>query len=245
MKIKCSGKQITEVIITTGNAAPILWHHLVSARRGSRKGGDRLDIEGVRKFTLDWQDQPARVVPEMGHLNYWRAIFRTQGLVGADRARYGGIGFGNLSCRSGTGFLITGSQTGALDTLDPIHFCLVTTWDIAGNHLQACGPTAPSSEALSHAACYDGHPEINWVFHIHSPGLWHAAPRLKLPTTRADIAYGTPAMAEAVAQLLHGNLTLPCLVHMGGHEDGLIATGSSAEDTGNIVERYLAVIGGS
>ena len=193
-----------------------------------------MEQEGVRKFTLDWEQGPAPASPAMEQLTYWRDILHAHGLVGADPARYGGIGFGNLSGRTATGFLITGSQTGALPTLGPEHFCSVMDWDIPGNRIQAEGPIAPSSEALTHAACYVANPAIHWVFHVHSPELWHAAPSLGLPSTDPAIAYGTPAMAAALAALA-GHLPLPCLIRMGGHEDGLVAAGPTAESAGAIL----------
>jgi len=193
-----------------------------------------LEQEGVRKFILDWEHGSAPAPQAIEQLVDWRDILHARGLVGADPARYGGIGFGNLSRRTATGFLITGSQTGALPRLEAAHFCLVRGWDIPGNRLQATGPIAPSSEALTHAACYAANPAIHWVFHIHSPELWHAAPNLGLASTDPAIAYGTPAMAEALTALAD-HLPLPCLIRMGGHEDGLIAAGPTAEGTGAIL----------
>ena len=187
--------------------------------------------EGVSKFALTWQAGPVIDGPDQAVLSHWRDRLHAQGLIGADPARYDGIGFGNVSCRCGGGFLITATQTGHLATLAPEHFCLVTHWDIAQNRLVAEGPHPPSSEALSHAACYAANPEIRWVFHIHDPLLWQQHEALGLPITPRDAEYGTPAMALALSRLVRQG-PLPRLIQMAGHEDGLIAAGRGAEETG-------------
>ncbi|MHB1581221.1 MAG: class II aldolase/adducin family protein [Acidithiobacillus sp.] len=195
--------------------------------------------EGVSKFHLDWQEDPVIDCPDRCLLSHWRDVLHAHGLIGADPARYGGIGFGNVSCRCDSGFLITATQTGHLATLAPDHFCQVTRWDIVRNQLWAEGPQPPSSEALSHAACYDAHPEILWVFHIHHPLLWQQAAVLGLPATPLDAEYGTPAMALAVSHLA-GQGRLPLLIRMAGHEDGLIAAGHSAAATGAVLLNAVA-----
>lgn len=190
--------------------------------------------EGVSKFHLDWQAGPVIDCPDRGLLSHWRDALHVRGLIGADPARYDGTGFGNVSCRCDGGFLITATQTGHLATLAPDHFCQVTRWDIVRNQLWAKGPQPPSSEALSHTACYDAHPEIRWVFHIHDPLLWQQTAALGLPATPLDAEYGTPAMALAVFHLARQS-RLPLLIRMAGHEDGLIAAGHSAAETGALL----------
>lgn len=193
-----------------------------------------LPEEGVTKFTLHWEHAAAPRQAEIATLLDWRDVLFARQLIGADPQRYGGIGFGNVSCRSPQGFLISATQTGALPTLATAHFCTVTDWNIAGNQIHARGPQAPSSEALSHAACYAAHPDIHWVFHVHSPVLWQAAERLGIAATPMDAEYGTPAMAEAISAIVR-DARLPLLLQMAGHEDGIIAAGQTAAQCGALL----------
>ena len=195
--------------------------------------------EGVIKFQLDWHAGPVIACALRATLGHWRDVLHAHGLIGADPARYGGIGFGNVSCRCRGGFLITATQTGHLSTLAPEHFCQVTHWDIVHNRIYAEGPQPPSSEALSHAACYDAHPDICWVFHIHHPQLWRQAAALGFAATPPDAEYGTPAMALAVSDLA-GKTHLPLLIRMAGHEDGLIAAGHDAGEIGAVLLNAVA-----
>ncbi|MBU2760418.1 class II aldolase/adducin family protein [Acidithiobacillus sulfurivorans] len=190
--------------------------------------------EGVTKFLLHWTPATAPDQREITTLQDWRDVFFARQLIGADPQRYGGIGFGNVSCRSPQGFLVSATQTGGLPTLSAHNFCTVTGWDILRNEIRARGPQPPSSEALSHAACYAARSDIHWVFHVHSPLLWQAAAPLGMAATPLDAEYGTPAMAEAISSIIH-NAHLPVLLQMAGHEDGIIAAGNSAAQCGALL----------
>lgn len=167
-------------------------------------------------------------------------------LIGQDPGRYGGIGFGNVSCRAPAAdagarglFLVSGTQTGHLPVLGAEHYSLVTRADVAANRLEAEGPVAPSSESLTHAMLYALDARIGCVLHVHSPEIWRAADRLGLPTTPAGAAYGTPAMAEAVARLYRDGRLHSGLFVMAGHEDGVVAFGDSAEVAGRALVSIL------
>ncbi|MBU2825924.1 class II aldolase/adducin family protein, partial [Acidithiobacillus ferrooxidans] len=60
--------------------------------------------EGVIKFQLDWHAGPVIACALQATLGHWRDVLHAHGLIGADPARYGGIGFGNVSCRCRGGF---------------------------------------------------------------------------------------------------------------------------------------------
>lgn len=197
--------------------------------------------EGVIKFQLSYQPSPALGFPVLHTLNGWRAILYHHRLIGQDPARYGGYGYGNLSCRippyaaspSARRFLISGTQTGELTVLDAEHYALILAAHPAENHIDATGPIRPSSESLTHSAVYAVDPAIHWVFHAHSPTIWRQAATYNLPTTAPDIAYGTPEMAGAVAQLfIDTDVAVRRIFVMGGHEDGVISFGPTAADAG-------------
>lgn len=198
------------------------------------------EVEGVVKFQLHWRPGPAPDAAEIAELESWRRRFRALGVLGQEPGRYGGVSFGNLSRRSGADFWITATQSGALRQLGPEGYSRVESWDFAANAVWATGPAQPSSEAMSHAAAYDRRPEAAWVFHVHAPELWRAATHLGLPATAADIAYGTPAMAEAVAAII-SPAALPCVLQMRGHEDGILAVGTTAASTGSALLRAMAM----
>jgi hypothetical protein len=200
--------------------------------------------EGVIKFELVFHPGPPPAAERLGELDAWRRIFRHLGLLGQDPRRYDGLGFGNLSRRLGAGappaaFLISSTQTGHLDRLSAEHYAQVQTCDPARNRVEACGPARPSSEALSHGVLYQADARIDWVMHLHSPDVFAARRPLQLPVTAASAAYGTPEMAAEIVRLLP-LAGWPGLLVMGGHEDGILAFGANAAETGSLVVRTLA-----
>ncbi len=187
--------------------------------------------EGVIKYSLDFTDGVLGEPASLGVLDAWRSIFKDTGLLGEDPDRYGGYGFGNLSVRTARGFLITGSQTGNLATTSSSHYAEVVGWSLEDNAVSAIGPIRPSSEALTHAAIYDAFESIRYVFHVHSPDIWRQSQSLSLPSTAAEIAYGTVDMALALKQLAAASGP-EGIMTMLGHEDGVMSWGASAEKAG-------------
>lgn len=175
--------------------------------------------EGVIQYQLFFQPAPGSPDWPWLSIEAVRKKLYHSGGIGQDPLRYGGLGFGNISCRHAGGFLISGSQTGHLPSLGPEHFAWVEKADITHNRLHASGPCQPSSEALSHAACYALGPQVNGVIHIHDPRLWR---RAHLPATPQGVGYGTVAMAQAVATLFPGQPDRG-IFRMAGHEDGVMA----------------------
>jgi L-ribulose-5-phosphate 4-epimerase len=171
------------------------------------------------------------------------------GLVGQDPGRYGGAGYGNVSCRvgapsAGTGarrFLITGTQTGGRACMSLDDFCVVERYDYGRNRVESVGPARPSSEAMTHGAVYDLSPAIRWVLHAHTPVLWRRARALRIPTTDPAVPYGTAAMALEVRRLFRAShLEAVRILAMGGHEDGVLVFGRTAAEAGTTLMDYLA-----
>lgn len=199
-------------------------------------------IEGVIKFELVHAPAPPPAASLLRPLIAWRQVLARLALIGQDPARYGGAGFGNVSRRvRGERFVITGSQTGGIDALEPRHFALVTACDPARNRVEARGPVPPSSESLTHGMLYALDPTIRFVFHVHSPEIWGARERLRLATTAPGVDYGTPAMAREIERLMTGGaLARRPLIAMAGHEDGVLGFGRSADQAGTVLVRALA-----
>ena len=185
--------------------------------------------EGYIKYQSDWTEGPAPDAAAAGLLEQWRRPLLTAGLVGYYEEF--GIGFGNISIRCGQAgqFLITGTQTGHLDIMTEEHYSLVTEYDIDRNRVSCTGPSQASSEALTHAAIYELDPSIAAIVHIHSASLWSQYLD-SLPTTRPEVAYGTPEMAREFQRLfVASNFSSVGIAVMGGHEEGLIGIGESLE----------------
>ena len=200
--------------------------------------------EGVIKFRLDFTDALPLAPGDLAELQSWRAILYRHRLIGQDPARYGGYGYGNLSHRlppfaapvGRRAFVISGSQTGDLAELGPEHYAVVDACDSAANRIVAHGPIRPSSESLTHGAVYDLDDSIRCVLHVHSPEIWHAAARLAIPTTDAAVPYGSPEMAAEVARLYAAtDLRTRGIFSMGGHEDGIVAFGPTAQTAGELL----------
>ena len=155
--------------------------------------------EGVVKYTVRHATARLTLPPEMPELFSWRRKLRGLDLIGADAQ---GLGYGNISIRlyASPRFLITGSQSSGPIDVDQRHFAEVSVIDLDRNSLRSKGEVPPSSEALTHAALYQSRPSIRAVVHVHSHAIWSAW-RDTLPTTKYDVAYGTPAMAYEMIRL--------------------------------------------
>jgi hypothetical protein len=111
----------------------------------------------------------------------------------------------------------------------------------AENRIVATGPIRPSSESLTHGVLYDLDDSLRYVLHAHSPALWRAAPALGLPITDPAIPYGTPEMAEEVRRLFRASdVAARRIFSMGGHEDGIVAFGVTAQAAGLLLLTALA-----
>ncbi|GAB5527515.1 MAG: hypothetical protein Roseis2KO_53870 [Roseivirga sp.] len=185
--------------------------------------------DGVIKFQLDWQDGVAPAFQEMEQLMYWRDRMYELGLIGFDK-KYE-VGFGNISLLPGSlpNFVISGTQTGHIPRLGASHYTEVTGYSIAENHLSCRGPVKASSESLTHAAIYEAKPEIKAVIHIHHDAQWEAWLD-EVPTTSAEVPYGTPEMAAEIQRLFRENDKTPEVIAMAGHQGGLISFGATLKD---------------
>lgn len=202
------------------------------------------EAEGVIKFTLDHQTSDAAgiaALPGFDALNHCRHVMREWGVIGQDDARYEGLGYGNISMRLENAgiFVISGTQTGHLPQLSASDYASILDFDLRRNCLQSTGPVRPSSEAMTHAAIYQRLSQATVIVHGHSPLIWRQARYLDLAATAADIAYGTPAMAWAMQNVLQaGGLPFNTIV-MQGHADGFITWGRNPEELINRVQALM------
>ncbi|MFQ5569149.1 MAG: class II aldolase/adducin family protein [Rhodothermales bacterium] len=208
-----------------------------------------MDQEGVIKFELWFIQTPPLPDEALHEINAWRKILRLTRLIGRDPQRYGGLGYGNISRRVAPfdappherHFLISGSQTGGLPDLTGAHYALVRAFHPDQNLVAAEGPILPSSESLTHGKLYALDNDLRFVMHVHSPPIWHHAHILDIPTTRPDVPYGSPEMSAEVCRLYREtDVRERQIFVMGGHEDGLVSFGRTAEEAGTVLLTYLA-----
>jgi L-ribulose-5-phosphate 4-epimerase len=193
--------------------------------------------EGNIKFNCLLCDESAGLSDENYFLlNKWRNKLYHLGLIGCYP---GNIGYGNISIRSGSGFIITGSATGCSENLLKDHYVRVDHYDFLTNEIHCSGKIKASAESLTHAAVYEARPEVMAVIHIHNLDLWDKYKGL-MPTSPENAEYGTPEIALAVRSLcLNDKITGNEVIIMGGHKEGIIAFGSDLDVAGN---KVLAIL---
>ncbi len=203
------------------------------------------ESEGVIKYQLNHTHQAINPLCNLTEINAWRTIAVRLELIGQNPGRYDNLGFGNISQRLESHknqFIISGTQTGHLKNLSPEHFCLIVQAEPRQNRLQSCGLCKPSSESLTHASVYAQNPDIQAIIHAHSPEVWTHTKALQLPHTDAEVPYGTVEMAIAVENLFKsGSLAKTSLFTMLGHEDGVVAFGSSLQAAFQELINYLSL----
>ena len=193
--------------------------------------------EGIIKYVCHWQPGPPLQEDQLAELIRWRDALWQVGLIGAYPD---GIGYGNISVRlSQHAFAVSGSQTGPLAHTQPDHYALVHAWDIDRNTLHCIGPLKASSESLTHAALYQREKEIQAIIHVHNLPLWQRYQN-HLPTTAAEVPYGTPAMAYEMWRLLdESDLPRQRILIMAGHEEGVLVFGPTLESAARVLQGFL------
>lgn len=208
-----------------------------------------MSIEGTIKFNLQFTPSPPLPGETLREINAWRHILYLLQLIGRNADRYGGFGYGNISQRlepydappHQRRFVISGTQTGGLAWLAPEHYSIVVECHPEQNLVVAEGPIPPSSESLTHGMLYALDESLRFIIHVHSPHIWQAASELNIPITSKEVAYGTPEMAREVQRLFQETEVRELLIFaMGGHEDGIVSFGHTAEEAGMVLIRYLA-----
>ncbi|MCB0344301.1 MAG: class II aldolase/adducin family protein [Bdellovibrionales bacterium] len=198
--------------------------------------------EGYVKYRAELVEAPPPDSELAAKLNYSRSILRSRGMIGVYPD---GVGFGNISARlaGSISFVISGTATGGIETLEAEHFTTVTAFDIERNWLRCEGPIAASSEAMTHGAVYLADASAAAVIHVHSEALWTELLE-QSPATSAKVEYGTPEMAREVVRLLRetaaGRLRI---FAMAGHREGVIAFGGSLDEAREtIISAYNKVL---
>lgn len=193
--------------------------------------------EGYIKYNCQWKEDKPLPPDKWRKLNTYRDRLYKMGLIGAYPDS--GIGFGNVSVRDADNplnFIITGTKTGQLEELGPMHYTMVEAFDFEANSVFCRGPIKASSEALTHAMIYQlGDGLYDAVIHVHSLKMWRSLLNV-VPTTRENIGYGTPEMALEIERLfLQNKLREQKILAMAGHDEGIITFGKNLEQAFEIL----------
>lgn len=200
-----------------------------------------LHDDGYIKFNCVWHQKPWDEKCQFFELQQCRDALWQKKLIGMYED---GIGFGNVSIRSGNWnqFIITGTQTGGEMSLTRNGYTLVSAFDISKNEITCEGPAKASSESLTHAVLYASCKDIQAIIHTHHHGLWEAL-RGRVPTTDKKVEYGTIEMAEEMKRLVRdSDVTAKKILVMAGHEDGVISFGQDLSEAMDILLGYLEKI---
>lgn len=205
--------------------------------------------EGVVQYTCALTPGCAPTEREGRDLSLWRRALFSLDVIGCDMSRYGAC-YGNVSVRTGTWaapagrreFLVSCTQTGGDPDAGPASLARVIRYDHVRNHVVAVGCCPPSSEAMTHGAMYDASLDVRAIVHGHAPRLWGWLLANQAPSTPRHVDYGTPEMAAAARAIVRGadsaHWAYPGVLAMAGHEDGVVAWGSSPK---HATQRFLSV----
>jgi hypothetical protein len=192
--------------------------------------------EGYIKFDCRWTQADPLPEADIRELNSWRNRLYQMGLIGAYQPS--GIGFGNISLRPDTAssqFIISGSATGHIPETGARHYARVTAYSIAENRVFCSGPVKASSESLTHAAVYELPGDWQAVIHVHHAAFWQSLLG-NVPTSRAEIPYGTPEMAKEISRLFKEEGARDIrLMAMAGHEEGILSFGTNVADAASVL----------
>ena len=180
-------------------------------------------IDGVIKYHFDFKASKPLDEQLLLKLESLRERLFSLKLIGVTDE---GVGFGNISQRvDKNSFIITGTQTGHLSTLEAKHYSLIEAYNDKEFYLKSSGAIKPSSEALTHGTIYNLSPKIGGVIHIHSKDIWNFMLKNDYLKTR-NVEYGTKEMIDEVNRIFLDiePLDNPKFV-MAGHEDGVMIFG--------------------
>ncbi|MCK4797016.1 MAG: class II aldolase/adducin family protein [Spirochaetes bacterium] len=197
--------------------------------------------EGIIKFKVEkWIKTSPFDENLWSEIELYRKKLNGITLIGFDKVNK--IGYGNVSRRlmserGKNSFIITGSQTGHLSDLDGQHYSIIKSADFYNNSVICEGPILPSSESISHAACYSFNDDINAVIHIHCQFLWEIFIKKAYLSTPYEAEYGSIELSNSIREIIKSTpLKEPIIIVMKGHKEGIIIVGKSLSE---ITERLF------
>lgn len=207
--------------------------------------------EGYIKYRCEWVKADIVQREAIAPLTAYRNALHQLNFIGEYPD---GIGFGNISQQidplqtspdpnAPPQFIISGTQTGNLETLTAADYALVTTFNPAQNSLSCKGLRQASSESLTHGVIYQQHPAIRAIIHVHHRSLWQQLLH-QVPTTREAVPYGTPEMAAETQRLFRESALMQQRIFaMAGHEDGVVVFGESLQTAYRVLINWSVMTG--
>ena len=180
--------------------------------------------EGRIRFNSIFVSDQAPRDPRMEELKEWCERFQKNELTPEVQGNY----TGNLSFRSGEGFIITASGMKSKKNLADDCFVYVKDYDEKTNTFYVEGKKQPSSETMMHYLIYKNHEEVNAVFHGHDDTIVANADKLGLPVTEKEYESGTIELAKEVLKIL-GDKNLIAL-----RNHGFVSLGGTMKEAGEL-----------
>ncbi|MDD2411352.1 MAG: class II aldolase/adducin family protein [Bacteroidales bacterium] len=178
------------------------------------------------KFSVDFLTKSApKSSSDLLQLIEWCRYFDIHQLA----PPYPGGSAGNLSYRKTSGkpeFIITGTKIGLKNNLTEKQFVHVVDVDFSTSKIKVNGLIKPSSESMLHWAIYNRRPEINAIFHGHSPKILEKARENKWIITENEVPYGTPELVKEVLNIIENQHFIIIKNH------GFLALGKNLEEAG-------------
>jgi len=171
-------------------------------------------------FVSDELPRDARI----DELKEWSERFQKNGLTPEFEGNY----TGNLSFRSGEGFVITASGLKSKENLTDDCFVYVKNYDEQSNTVYIEGSRQPSSEAVMHFLIYKTRKKVNAVFHGHNDAIIMNAEEMKFPVTEREYEPGTIELAKEVLKVLGDNNLIVLKNH------GFVSLGRTMKEAGEL-----------
>jgi len=165
-----------------------------------------------------------RELENAAELLEWCGKFYEMGI-----ATPGGQVAGNISVRTGKGFLITpgGHDFSKLTENELVEVVRV---DEEKKVIKAIGKVNPSSEAFLHAGIYGARKDVNAILHGHNQAVTENPGEYGIVETETERPYGTVELRDEVLKVLGENK----LVQMKAH--GFIAMGATLGEAGALAQ---------
>ena len=180
--------------------------------------------EGKIRFNTIFVSDKISVDAKIVELKEWSEKFQKNGLTPEVEGNY----TGNLSFRSGEGFVITASGLKNKENLADDCFVYVKDYDKKSNKFYVEGKKKPSSESIMHHLIYETCEDINAVFHGHNDVIVTNADKLKLPVTEKEYESGTIELAKEVMKVLGDNKVIVLKNH------GFVSLGTTMKEAGEL-----------
>lgn len=150
-----------------------------------------------------------------------------------------GVGFGNVSKKTDSGsIIITGSNTGKHERIQPNHFVYVNSYDIEANQVESSGQVQASSETLTHVAIYEAIDEIKYIAHIHNLKIWEKLLESgKRPVGTSE--YGSVELADEVREYCKSLDLLDNIFALPGHKGGVIIHAEEISRINDMLGEYI------